>query len=97
MTLRALLDDDQRLVILRSLIECGGDANESVLQTCLDTYGHRLSRDGVRAHLAWLDEIGLVRLATVSGCMVAAMTGRGQDVAEGRVHMPGVKRPRFGG
>lgn len=96
MTLRALLNEDQRLVLLRSLLECGGDANESVLQTCLDTYGHRVSRDAVRGHLAWLDEMGLVSVREVAGCMVATVAGRGQEVAEGRMQVPGVKKPRFG-
>lgn len=97
MSLRTLLDEDQRLVLLRSLQDCGGDANESVLQTCLDTYGHRVGRDAVRVHLAWLAEMGLVSVSSVSGCMVATMTGRGQDAAEGRVQVPGIKKPRFGG
>ena len=42
---------DQRLVILRSLEECGYDANESILNDCLDMYGHDISRDLVRNHL----------------------------------------------
>lgn len=94
MSMREILNQDQRLVLLRSLSDCGGDANESVLQTCLDTYGHRLSRDAVRSHLAWLDEQGLCSTKDVAGCLVATVTGRGLDVAEGRSTVPGVKRPR---
>ena len=74
--MRDILDQDQRLVILRSLVECGDSANESILQTCLQTYGHRVSRDTVRTHLAWLREQGLVSLTDVSGCYVAEITGR---------------------
>ncbi|MDC9620126.1 ArsR family transcriptional regulator [Xenorhabdus sp. XENO-7] len=92
--MREILDADQRLVLLRSLAECGGEANESVLQTCLDTYGHRLSRDRVRSHLGWLEEQGLCSVNDVAGCLVATLTGRGVDVAEGRSTVPGVKRPR---
>ncbi|WP_074020635.1 MULTISPECIES: hypothetical protein [Xenorhabdus] len=92
--MREILTADQRLVLLRSLTECGGDANESVLQTCLDAYGHRISRDGVRSHLSWLAEQGLCALNDVAGCLVATLTGRGADVAEGRSTVPGVKRPR---
>lgn len=94
--MRTLLEEDQRLVMLRSLVDCGGDANESVLQTCLDTYGHRLSRDAVRMHLAWLEEVGLIAVNRLPECMVASISGRGQDVAEGRVQVPGVKKPRRG-
>lgn len=92
--MREILNADQRLVILRALCECSGDANESVLQTCLDAYGHRVSRDAVRTHCYWLEEQGLVSVKDVSGCLVATLTGRGADVAEGRSTVPGVKRPR---
>ena len=84
--MRDILDQDQRLVILRSLVECGDSANESILQTCLQTYGHRASRDTVRTHLA-----------DVSGCYVAEITGRGDDVASGLATVPGVKKPRARG
>ncbi|WP_340617247.1 ArsR family transcriptional regulator [Xenorhabdus entomophaga] len=95
--MREILNADQRLVLLRSLTECGGDANESVLQTCLDAYGHRISRDVVRSHLTWLEEQGLCAAKDVAGCLVASITGRGLDVAEGRSQVPGVKRPRLRG
>lgn len=94
MSMHEILKEDQRLVLLRSLEECGGDANESVLQTCLDTYGHRVSRDVVRSHIAWLEEQGLCVTKDIAGCLVATITGRGLDVAEGRSTVPGVKRPR---
>lgn len=92
--MRKLLDEDQRLVILRGLIDCGGDANESIIQQCLDLYAHRLSRDAVRNHLSWLQEQGLITIADVAGCYVGTLTARGQDAAEGRATVPGVKKPR---
>lgn len=92
--MRDLLDQDQRLVILRSLLDCGDSANESILQECLQAYGHRVSRDAVRTHLSWLAEQGLVRVTDVSGCFVAEITGRGDDVANGLASVPGVKKPR---
>ena len=97
MTIREILDSDQRLVILRSLLDCGDSANESILQTCLQTYGHRVSRDVVRTHLSWLREQGLVSLSDVSGCYVAEISGRGDDVANGLTTVPGVKKPRARG
>lgn len=95
--MREILDSDQRLVILRSLLECGDSANESVLQTCLEAYGHSTSRDVVRTHLAWLAEQRLVSLRDVAGCYVATITGRGDDVANGRAIVSGVKKPRARG
>ncbi|WP_394698971.1 ArsR family transcriptional regulator [uncultured Tolumonas sp.] len=92
--MKELLDADQRLVMLRSLIDAGGEANESILQDCLDVFGHRVSRDQVRTHITWLAEQGLVAIENVGSYMVANLTGRGQDVAEGRSTVPGVKKPR---
>lgn len=95
--MREILDSDQRLVILRSLLECGDSANESVMQTCLQAYGHSVSRDVVRTHLAWLAEQRLVALRDVAGCYVVSITGRGDDVANGLAVVPGVKKPRARG
>ena len=92
--MKELLDADQRLVMLRSLIDAGGEANESILQDCLDVFGHRVSRDQIRTHITWLAEQGLVAIENVGSYMVANLTGRGQDVAEGRSTVPGVKKPR---
>lgn len=95
MALKELLTQDQRLVILRSLAEAGYDANESILSDCLDLYGHDISRDLVRNHLTWLEEQGLLSLQRLKdGFMVASITQRGLDVAQGRVFIEGVKRPR---
>lgn len=45
MAMKEILTEDRRLVLLRSLLDCGDSANESVLQTCLQAYGHKVSRD----------------------------------------------------
>ncbi|EGR1082985.1 ArsR family transcriptional regulator [Vibrio cholerae] len=90
-----LLTEDQRLVILRSLHEMHGyEANESIIDSCLDAFGHKISRDVVRTHLFWLQEQGLVSLRDVGDCQIARLTGRGEDVATGQAVVPGVKRPR---
>lgn len=86
---------DQRLVILRSLADAGYDANESILDDCLALYGHKISRDLVRNHLNWLEEQGLVQIERLAnGFMVATITQRGLDVANGEAVVEGVKRPR---
>lgn len=85
---------DQRLVILRSLLEAGYDANESILSECLSLYGHNISRDLLANHLYWLEEQGLIKLSVInSNYLVAKILKRGQDVAEGRSFVAGVKRP----
>lgn len=93
--MKQLLTQDQRLVILRSLADVGYDANESILDDCLSLYGHNISRDLVRNHLNWLEEQGLVQIERLTdGFMVAKITQRGLDVANGEAVVEGVKRPR---
>lgn len=95
MSFKTLLTEDQRLVILRSLREMQGfEANESILDSCLEAYGHNISRDQVRTHLAWLEEQQLITLRNLSDYQIARLTGRGEDVATGQATVPGVKRPR---
>lgn len=97
MMLRERIDADQRLVMVRLLAEAPGyTLGESMLDEVLEAYGHRVSRDKVRAHLAWLDEQGLVTIERIGEAMIAKLTGRGQDVACGEAEVPGVKRPRAG-
>ncbi len=56
------ITEDQRLVILRSLADTTVNwVNPCSQRICLDDYGHRVSRDTVHTHIAWLAEQGLVR------------------------------------
>jgi hypothetical protein len=96
MSYSQLLADHQRLVILQALQEDAAFShNEAVLQGMLAAVGHAISIDLLRAHLAWLDEQGLITVqeAPVIG-MVAQLTRCGEDVALGRGQIPGVARPR---
>jgi Fe2+ or Zn2+ uptake regulation protein len=90
-----LLAQDRRLVILRFLAEDQDRTlNTSILQDALDQVGHGCSRDCVETECAWLAEQGLVTRQQVGPVTVVTLTGRGQDVAEGKASNPGVKRPR---
>ncbi len=92
--MKDILTQDQRLVILRALAEMGYNANESILDDCLDFYAHKISRDLVRNHILWLEEQGLVTVERINGdFLVATITQRGLDVARGQVVVSGVKRP----
>lgn len=91
---RQTLSEDRRLVILRLLAEVDGyEANSSVLQSALESFGHTMSRDSVHTELAWLSEQGLATSAPLASIVVAKLTARGLDVAQGRATVPGVKRP----
>lgn len=94
MPVAKIFDEDQRLCLLRSLSDAGGVANESVVQDCLDAYGHKLSRDRVRTHFAWLKEQGVITVEDLAGCHVATLTDSGYDHIEGRSKVPGIKAAR---
>jgi hypothetical protein len=88
------LNEDQRLVLLRILMQMPSyRANSSVLCSLLSQFGHAVSRDVVKTHLAWLQDQHLLRIETISDIMVATLTERGSDVAQGLAIQPGVKRP----
>jgi len=88
------LSRDRRLVILRILAGVQGySTNSSILADLLEPRGHRPSRDQIHGDLAWLGEQALVTVEPVGSVHVATVTQRGLDVASGRAHCPGVKRP----
>jgi hypothetical protein len=89
-----LITSDIRLVILRALAEdLGYSHNESIIQSVVEAFGHKTSRDCIRTELHWLEEQHLLGLSDVAGCLVATITKRGADVAAGNATVPGVKRP----
>ncbi|MCB2381271.1 ArsR family transcriptional regulator [Shewanella sp. SR1] len=97
MAMQQIINQHQRLVVLRLLTEAGAFAlNESILQDGLNAYGLDISRDALLVQLAWLNEQGLIKIELVGKVTTATLTGRGQDVATGRAVVPGVKRPRAG-
>jgi len=99
MSFSQALAEDQRLFVLRLLDELPGySSNVSALQSALDlNAGHRLSRDATLGLVDWLAETGLVTIENLdSRIRVVKLTERGSDVAQGRAHITGVKRPRPG-
>jgi Mn-dependent DtxR family transcriptional regulator len=89
------LRKDVRLVALRILTETPGfRANSSVLANLLHQFGHSTTRDSVKTELRWLQEQGLVNIEEAGSVLVATLTERGQDVAEGRAVVDGVAKPR---
>ncbi len=86
---------DVRLVQLRILSETPQyRANSSVLSNLLDQFGHAVTRDQTKTELRWLAEQGLITLEEAGSVLVATLTERGQDVAEGRAFVDGVAKPR---
>lgn len=95
MNFKNLITEDIRLVILKTLAETNGySCNDSIIHAILGEFGHKVSRDQVRSHLAWLQEQGYLTYDILeTGTYVATITLRGGDVAGGSVTVPGVKRP----
>lgn len=94
----ALLAEDRRLSILRALAEDHDYAlNDFILKRALASLGHEVSRDMLRADLAWLKDQRLITIRELNdgAVWVARATEDGIDVAGGRPH-PGVARPAPG-
>lgn len=92
-----LVTQDIRLVILRMLAQDPDYShNHIVLQQLLEQFGHSVSSDRMHTELSWLQEQGLVKVRSAGGIAVAKLTTRGDDVAQGRITVPGVQRPRPG-
>lgn len=84
-----------RITLLRLLADQPGyKANSSLLCDAADAVGFSTTRDRVKTELAWLAEQGAARISTLeTGLVIATLTERGLDVANGRTQMPGVKPP----
>ena len=93
-----IFSEDQRLVMLRFLTESNGhSANDSILDDVLHTYGHRISRNKVRAHMRFLEDAELLTIKQIGEkTLVATVTQHGADVAHGEATADGVKRPAPG-
>ncbi|HUO23689.1 MAG TPA: hypothetical protein VMU59_14325 [Caulobacteraceae bacterium] len=87
-----------RLTILRMLAGAQGySANSSMIHSVTTEFGIGATRDQIRTELAWLAEQGLISTKDVATVVVARITDRGLDVADGRAIQPGVQRPSPGG
>ncbi len=95
MSLRQIRAESFRLAILISLVnEPSYRMNDSEIRTVCAHFGNSMSSDECRGNLHWLETQGLVTLESHTGYTIAKLTTQGQDVAEGIITWPGVKRRR---
>jgi hypothetical protein len=96
MSLRETIAEHQRICVLRLLAAAPSyRLNDSLLRGGLDQFGLGAGRDELRGMLAWLESNGLLTLAApAETAVVAQLTERGLDVAEGKASYPGVHKPR---
>lgn len=97
-----LLRETRRRALLNLLAEAPAcQANDEVAAAALDATGYDCTRDQAAADLAWLADLGLVRLERVEAAglcaLVASLTPRGLDVARGKSAVPGIRRFMPGG
>ena len=94
----ARLREEARLQALRTLAEAPEyTATDVLLRAALREQGLSIGMDAVRVELFWLNENGLVvtqRVGGPAGLMMATLTERGLDIANGTSQVPGVARPR---
>lgn len=95
MSIRDTIAEHQRLCVLRLLSAAPTYAlNDSILRGGLNDFGLGIGRDELRGMLTWLESNGLLTLAApVETAIVARLTERGLDIAEGRAAYPGVHKP----
>ena len=91
------IEEDRRLCVLRLLKDTHGSANDSVLHSALEALGHvRQPRSQIKKDIRFLVNHGLLTDEWVGPVLVATITRRGLDVAEGRITVDGVKSPSIG-
>lgn len=84
----------RRLVILQALYFAPGyTLARAMLRGRVELTGYITSHDLLAAELSWLHELGYVELLELDA---VRLTARGEDVALGRSHTPGVRRPSPG-
>jgi hypothetical protein len=93
MSFNDLIAADVRLAILQFLSEGGYSQNDSILNDLLKRTGRMIPHDKTRTELAWLREQGLITVEDIYDTLVATITQRGLDVANGLATVPGVNRP----
>lgn len=91
------LTEDRRLCILRLLKETGGTANDGVLHSALELLGHvRQPRSQIRDDIRFLIDNGLATDEFLGPVQVVTITRRGVEASEGRIDVPGLKKPSIG-
>ena len=93
---KARLRADVRRTILQLLAgDLGYSHNHEVLRSAIDhAEAVTLTETEVQAHLAWLDDAGLITTETKGRFVLATITPLGLKVAEGSEVVEGVSRPR---
>lgn len=94
MSFSDIQNEHQRRSILKALsVMVGFGANHAMVRETCATFGVSMSHDTVKTQLYWLEEQGLVSIKPQGNYLIAELKARGQDVVDGLVSVPGIKRP----
>ncbi len=95
MSLAKIIEEESRLVILRTLAEQPDQRlNSSLLQADLaERWAINRSRDWVHLQIGELANLGAVTVVGAGSVQIATLTQRGLDHVERRTLLPGVKKP----
>ncbi len=87
--------EQQRIIILQLMYQDSDySLNDQILQKALDLFGHAISIDRIDAHLRFLEDCDLVEVDDLGhGMLVAKLSRKGMDVAQGRSRVDGIDRP----
>lgn len=86
--------EKRRLETLRYLARAPGyEAGPYLLMHHCREWGVPTSTDQIEQALTWLEAAALVALREAGGGVIARITPRGREVAEGHVRVPGVLPP----
>ncbi len=90
-----ILREHRALAILRALLRISAyRANERVLSDIIDLLALGCSREQLRSDLDALERLSLLGTHLAEAVLIITLTERGREVAEGRVMVDGVLRPR---
>ena len=85
-----------RFLVLKFLADTGVRNNTDSIQQHLVDAGYSVNHDAVFEALGWLQNNGLAEIGDYGDFMIAEVTRRGVDVAAGRQHHDGLRRPLGG-
>ncbi len=90
-----VFSEQQRLIMLQTMAEDEDySINNEMFQPVLKNFGHAISIDLINSHFNYLEEIGLITTSLCGKFIVATLTRRGLDVAQGVAKAPGVARAK---
>lgn len=67
-------------------------ANDSLIAMVVQSFSIDASSDQIRTDLHWLKENGLLEIEEIATVIIATLTQRGFETAQGIIAVPGVRR-----